>query len=179
MSVKKLLLLPLLFSLLAVGSYLVFIQAAQAYGKFPSPSLTSDVLVTTELDWWNANDDLEITTFEARAIGDVSRGMLNSRQPFVIEFHIAGTARSSEQNPQCIDSVFVSDRFGESKEGERWVDIQVQPRTDLNSSQPSVGKSQPFDVRVQRAYRTYQWGPNKYRAVCQGLSSTVTIQQSK
>ena len=138
---------------------------------------SSDVKVTTDIDWPGCDNCLTVDYFSAETVGDVSRGMLNAKQQFVIEYHIVGTLRYNEivEIPQLsgnaeaapfngipgtpqptnkfrpfIDSVFISDRFDEFENGDRYVDVLVQPRIDLKYDASYTGDSIPFDIRAQR-----------------------------
>ncbi len=179
MNPKRWTILIVLVALIAGGFYAARFVMAYGFGKFPSPAVRSDVLVTTDIDWWGNDDCLTVTEFSAKTLGDGSRGMLNAKKQFVIEYHIVGTLQHDGNFHPFVDSVFISDRFGESEDGGRYVDVLVQPRIDLRHDESYNGTTIPFDIRVQRRYRTYQWGPNEFRARCNGRDSTATAHQAK
>ena len=166
-------------ALLIAGFYATRFVMAYGFGKFPAPSIRCDVPVTTDVDWWSDNDCLTVTEFTAETINPVSRGLLNANQQFVIEYHIIGTLQREGSFRPSVDSVFISDRFASTENGERYVDVLVEPRIELTNDDSYNGKLIQFDIRVQRRYRTYQWGPNEFRAKCAGHTSTATSHQAK
>ena len=179
MNPKRWTILIVLLALLAGGFYAARFVMAYGFGKFPAPVVRSDVPVTTDIDWWGNDECLTVTNFNAKKIGDVSRGMLNAKQQFVIEYHIVGTLEHDGNFRPYVDSVFISDRFDIAENGDRYVDVLVHPRIDLQHDESYNGDSIPFDIRVQRRYRTYQWGPNEFRAKCAGHDSIATAHQAK
>ena len=179
MNSKRWTILVVLTVLLAGGFYGTRFVMAFGYGKFPSPAILADVPVTTDVDWWAHDECLTVTSFNAKTVGTVSRGMLNAKQQFVIEYRIVGTLQHDGNFRPFIDSVFISDRFGESENGDRYVDVLVQPRIDLRHDESYNGVPIPVDIRVQRRYRTYQWGQNEFHAKCDGHESTATAHQAK
>ena len=179
MNLKRWSILIVLVALLAVGFYATRFVMAYRFGNFPAPAVRSDVPVTTDIDWWGNDDCLTVTKFSAETLGEVSRGMLNAKQQFVIEYHIVGHLQHDGDFRPHVDSVFISDRFGESENGNRYVDVLVQPRIALRHDESYNGNQISFDIRVQRRYRTYQWGPNEFRAKCNGHDSIATAHQAK
>ena len=179
MNTKRWTILIVLVALIAGGFCSARFVMAYGFGKFPAPAIRSDVPVATDIDWWGNDDCLNISEFSAQTIGHVSHGVLNSKQHFVIEYHIVGTLQRDGNFRPSIDSVFISDRFGLADDGQRYVDVLVQPRIDLEHDKSYNGNPIPIDIRVQRRYRTYQWGPNEFRAKCGGLDSVATAHQAK
>ena len=179
MNPNRWIILIVLVALIAGGFYATRFVMAYGFGKIPTPAVRSDVPVTTDIDWLGNDDCLNVTEFRAGTVGNVSRGILNAKQQFVIEYHIVGTLQHDGNFRPHIDSVFISDRFGESGDGDRYIDVHVQPRIDLRHDESYNETPIPFDIRVQRRYRTYQWGPNEFRAKCADHESVATAHQAK
>jgi len=179
MNPKRWTILAVLVALAAGGFYATRFVMAYGYGEFPAPAIRSDVPVTTDIDWWGNDRCLTVTSFSAKTIGNVSRGMLNAKQQFVIEYRIVGTLQCDGNFRPRVESVFISDRLDESSTGDRYVDVLVQPRIDLQHDESYNGTTIPFDIRVQRRYRTYQWGPNEFRAKCDSHDAIATVHQAK
>lgn len=179
MNPKRWSLLLLLVAVLVAGFYTARFVMAVGFGKFPVVKLRSDVPVTTEIGWWNNDDCMTVTEFEATAVGHIARYGLNTKEPFAIEYHIVGTLQRKGTLRPYIDSVFISDRLSDLENGYRDVDVLVHPRIGIRKDESYNGEPIPFDIRVQRNYRTFQWGQNEYHARCEGHHSTATVHQYK
>ena len=148
------------------------------------PITHSDVPVTYEVGWWPYQDNMKISEFTAEAV-DPHLNLFS--HIFVMRFHLKGIIQSRDGRKFRIGEVQLTGRVdvrspvttGTSDYKEPVADVLLVPIVMPVGDSNALGKVFPFDLTIEHAFSTMDWGKKHYVCTCGGKSVEVDVRQLK
>lgn len=177
--------------------YLIFFLAVSCLGIFGCvfipvhiPKPESDVPVTSSIGAWGYQwqNALQIDDLQVEAVNP-QLWVFNNRT--LVRFRIKGHIRLEYLLPY-IQSVHISERLvrkdwlkeKDISENAQLNDVyyaivELTPIVAVRKGKPLEGKLVPFDIKVERIFQTFGFGPNEYFIRCLDKEVPFTLHQMK